>query len=37
MHADGGTRTLLQLFLMHKPFLNMRKINAFGLSFYAYT
>ena len=35
--ADGGTRTLPQLFLMHKMLLHMRKIKALGLAFYAYT
>ena len=34
--ADGGTRTLPQLFLMHKTLLHMRKIKALGLAFYAY-
>lgn len=34
--ADGGTRTLPQLFLMHKMLSHMRKIKALGLAFYAY-
>ena len=34
--ADGGTRTLPQLFLMHKTLSHMRKIKALGLAFYAY-
>ena len=34
--ADGGTRTLPQLFLMHKILSHMRKIKALGLAFYAY-